>query len=161
MQRDVQARLAALKQECRKAGAKVTHQRREVLRAVVKSDVHPDAATVLERVRERVPSVSFDTVYRTLAFLEEHELIRRVHVSSERARFDGELGSHHHFICTACGRISDFESKALEAMDFPDEAAALGTPTWRQLQVFGVCRACGGQAPQDRLSKGGNDGKGK
>jgi len=120
----------------------VTHQRREVLRAVVETDSHPDAHTVLNRVRERMPTISFDTVYRTLSFLEEHDLIGRLHASGERARFDGNSRPHHHFICTECGRIVDFESGELDGMALPDRVVELGTPTSRQLQVFGVCRNC-------------------
>lgn len=138
----VQAQLSALEEACRRAGAKVTHQRREVLRAVVESKSHPDAQEVLRIVRERVPTISPDTVYRTLAFLEEHELIRKVHVSTDRARYDGKRSAHHHFICTHCGRILDFESPALDAMKLPGAAIALGTPIASQLQVFGICTMC-------------------
>ena len=76
----------------------MTHQRREVLRVVAQTDAYPDAHTALNRARERMAAISFDTVYRTLSFLEEHDLIKRVHASGERARFDGNERSHHHFI---------------------------------------------------------------
>jgi Fur family peroxide stress response transcriptional regulator len=139
---DVDIRLNALAEACRKAGARVTHQRREVLRAVVETDSHPDAHTVLNRVRERMPTISLDTVYRTLSFLEERDLVNRLHASGERARFDGNNRSHHHFICRACGRIVDFEDEALDATALPHQVAELGSPTSRQLQVFGICREC-------------------
>ena len=142
MESDMDSRLKALEQACRRTGARVTHQRREVLRVVVETDTHPDAHTVLKRARERMPAISFDTVYRTLSFLEEHDLINRVHASGERARFDGNKRPHHHFICTQCGRIVDFESEELDSMELPDDVAKLGTSTSRQLQVFGICRNC-------------------
>ena len=138
----LESRLKALEAACRRAGGKVTQQRREVLRAVVESDAHPNAHKVLNRVRTRMPTISFDTVYRTLAFLEEHDLIYRVHASGERARFDGNNRPHHHFICTECGRIVDFESDRVDRIDLPEEVEVLGTPTGKQLQVFGICRDC-------------------
>ncbi|MBN1857879.1 transcriptional repressor, partial [Candidatus Bipolaricaulota bacterium] len=67
MEPQVEHRLKTLESACRQAGARVTHQRREVLRAVVESTVHPDARTVLRSVREQMPTISFDTVYRTLS----------------------------------------------------------------------------------------------
>jgi Fur family peroxide stress response transcriptional regulator len=91
-----------------------------------------------------MPTISFDTVYRTLAFLEAHALIRRVHASGERARFDGNLAPHHHFICTKCGRIIDFESAELDRLSLPAAVGQLGTVATQQLQVFGVCRDCEG-----------------
>jgi Fur family peroxide stress response transcriptional regulator len=142
---EVERRLKDLELACRRAGARVTHQRREVLRAVVETDVHPDAQTVLQRVREHMPTISFDTVYRTLAFLEEHDLIGRVPATGERARFDGNCRPHHHFICTRCGKIVDFESDELDRMSLPERVENLGTPVSRQLQVFGVCRDCESQ----------------
>ena len=139
---DIDARLRELEKACRAVGARVTHQRREVLRAVVETDEHPDAQTVLRRVRERMPSISFDTVYRTLSFLERHDLIHRVHATGEPARFDGNHKPHHHFICTNCGRITDFESPEVDEMDLPEGIGKLGSAASRQLQVYGICREC-------------------
>lgn len=138
----IERRLADLETVCRKAGARVTHQRREVLRAVAETDAHPDAQAVLLRVRERMPTISFDTVYRTLSFLEERDLIRRVRATGERIRYDGNHLSHHHFICTACGKIIDFESKLLDDIELATELDGLGIAVSRQLQVFGICRDC-------------------
>jgi len=139
---DTEARLGDLADACREAGARVTHQRREVLRAVLESTEHPSAHAVLRRVRERMPTISFDTVYRTLSFLEEHGLISRVHATGEKVRFDGNRSAHHHFVCTECGRITDFESAGIDEMTLPEEAKKLGTVTSRQLQVYGICRDC-------------------
>ena len=91
-----------------------------------------------------MPTISFDTVYRTLSFLEEHDLISRVHSTGERIRFDGNEAVHHHFICTNCGRIIDFESDAIDKMEIPEGAVKLGTVASRQLQVYGICRDCEG-----------------
>ncbi len=138
----IERRLADLETACRNAGARLTHQRREVLRAVVETDAHPDAQSVLLRVRERMPTISFDTVYRTLSFLEERNLISRVRATGERIRYDGNHLSHHHFICTECGKIIDFENQSLDDIELPEELKELGTAVSRQLQVFGICRDC-------------------
>ena len=138
----IDATLKRLEEECRKAGARVTQQRREVLRVLAATDTHPDAQTVLRRVRKRMPTISFDTVYRTLSFLEEHGLIDRVYTTGERARFDGNVTPHHHFICTRCGRIFDFESSELDRMAFPAAITAIGHPASKELQVLGTCNAC-------------------
>ena len=153
----VERRLRDLELACRAAGARVTHQRREVLRAVVETDSHPDAQTVLQRVREQMPTISFDTVYRTLSFLEEHGLIHRVAATGERARFDGNHALHHHFICTECGKIIDFESARFDAIDLPEEVGEFGTAKTQQLQVFGICRDC----EMRREGENGGQRKGK
>ena len=162
MESYVETRLRELEAVCRRIGARVTHQRREVLRAVVSTDIHPDAQTILARVRERMPTISFDTVYRTLTFLEDHGLIQRVHVSGDRARFDGNNHAHHHFICTRCGRVVDFENEAFDDIALPPHIRALGTSLTTQLQVFGICMECneskGGLDAQARGGEATHDG---
>jgi Fur family peroxide stress response transcriptional regulator len=57
-------------------GLKFTHQRYLVYRAMVATKDHPSAETVWKRVRAEAPSISLDTVYRTLAALEQRDLVR-------------------------------------------------------------------------------------
>ena len=73
--KDVERRVARFERLCRDAGIRLTHQRLEIYRAVAQSDDHPDAETVYRRVRTRMPTVSLDTVYRTLWLLNDHHLI--------------------------------------------------------------------------------------
>ena len=54
---------------------KLTHQRMEIFREVARTADHPDAQTVYERVRKRVPAVSLDTVYRNLWLLSDLGLL--------------------------------------------------------------------------------------
>ena len=56
---------------CREDGAKLTHQRMEIFREVAQRGDHPDAEMVYKGVRERMPTVSQDTVYRTLWWLKD------------------------------------------------------------------------------------------
>ncbi|MEW5826689.1 MAG: transcriptional repressor [Candidatus Bipolaricaulota bacterium] len=149
---DVEERLRALEAACRRVGARVTPQRREILRAVAGSCEHPDAEAVFRSVRRGMPTLSFDTVYRTLAFLEKRGLMRRVHVAGDRTRYDGNPGHHHHFICTKCGRLVDFESETVDRVLPPPEAEALGIAESAQLQVFGLCRSC---STRGKSAKGG------
>ncbi len=106
---EVARRLERFRATAREAGIKLTHQRLEVFRELASTEDHPDAETVFHGVRERVPTVSLDTVYRTLWLLEDLGLIVTLGPRRERARFDANLDSHHHFICENCGLVRDFE----------------------------------------------------
>ncbi len=127
---------------CRERGLRVTPQRTEVFRELISTDDHPDAETLRNRVQKRLPNISLDTVYRILYWLEQQNLVRRVHVASERLRFDGNAGSHHHFVCSTCGVIRDFTSSDIEEVELPEEVESWGRIDDRQLQVFGTCRSC-------------------
>jgi Fur family transcriptional regulator, peroxide stress response regulator len=134
--------LDGFRNACDKLGLKVTHQRIEIFKAVAASREHPDAETVHRAVRESMPTISLDTVYRNLKLLASSGIISVVGMSDERARFDAKMDPHHHFVCIRCGAICDFQSDGLATLDMPAEAAAFGTPLSLQLEVKGVCRAC-------------------
>lgn len=129
---------------------KVTHQRAEVFREAAGSDEHLDAEMIYRRVRKRVTGISRDTVYRTLATLEDAGLIRKAEVLGGSARFDANLDQHHHFVCTVCGAVKDFRSKALDDLPIPDAAKALGSIESAQVHVSGVCAACMGRGAKRR-----------
>ena len=89
-----------------------------------------------------MPAISRDTVYRTLATLEDHGLIRKAEALSGSTRFDANTDQHHHFICTVCGAIKDFRSQALNDLPIPDSVKSYGSIESAQVQVRSVCSAC-------------------
>jgi Fur family peroxide stress response transcriptional regulator len=140
--KQLQERMSRLKDGLKRSGLKLTHQRLEIFREVAKSGIHPDAETIYKGVRERVPSISLDTVYRTLWLLLDLGLVTSLGASRERARFDANLKPHHHFVCVRCGLIRDFYSQYLENIEYPEEAEAFGEPVSLHLEVKGVCTKC-------------------
>ena len=96
---EVERRVDRFKSESRAAGVKLTHQRLEIFREVAASLDHPDADAIFREVRRRVPTVSLDTVYRTLWLLDDLGLIRTLGPRRESVRFDANLEHHHHYVC--------------------------------------------------------------
>lgn len=139
---------------CRRRGFKATPQRLEIFREVARTDEHPEAEAISARVRERMPTVSPDTVYRTLAFLEENGLIRKLSRLHGSARFDANVRAHHHFVCTECGGAWDFYSEELDAFAPPPEVAALGCVQSVHAELHGICAACQTAASRAEKEKG-------
>ncbi|MBU1238929.1 transcriptional repressor, partial [Myxococcota bacterium] len=83
----------------REKGLRMTQQRAEIFQEVVRSRSHPGAEKIFEKVKRIMPSISLDTVYRTLTTLEELGLVRRLNHPRGGARFDSMGPGHHHFIC--------------------------------------------------------------
>jgi Fur family transcriptional regulator, peroxide stress response regulator len=127
---------------CREAGLKATHQRIEIYRTLAATDEHPDAESIYRRARKRIPSISFDTVYRTLRTLDEKGLIARVGLAMERQRFDANGRKHHHFVCEKCGLVRDFYSPRFDRLAAPDESRKLGVPQSVHVEIRGVCHVC-------------------
>jgi Fur family peroxide stress response transcriptional regulator len=139
---EIARRLEQFQSACRKAGVKITHQRLEIFREVVASADHPDAEAVFRGVQARMPTVSLDTVYRTLWLLNDLGLVTTLGLRRESVRFDANLRHHHHYVCVGCGMARDFESEELNALRIPDAVRQYGSVVMTHVEVRGLCAAC-------------------
>lgn len=131
------------REACRRAGLRMTPQRMEIYREVACACDHPDAEAIRSRLHDRLPHLSLDTVYRTLALFEDLALVHRVPSPAGRARFDAETDMHQHFVCSVCGTLWDFQSDAINTLTPPVEANRLGEVHSLHVLARGVCQACG------------------
>ena len=128
---------------------KLTHQRTEIFREVARTTDHPDAQTIYERVRKRVPAISLDTVYRNLWLLNDLGLIATMGPSREKARFDANLTPHHHFVCDGCGMASDFYSQEFDELRPPAEIESIGRVEATHVELRGLCLRCKEKATKE------------
>lgn len=135
-------RLEHLKAVAKEAGIKLTHQRLEIFRELVGSEEHPDAETIFRAVQQRMPTVSLDTVYRTLWKLHDLGLVTTLGPQRNSVRFDANIDQHHHYICMRCGLVRDFESDELNALRLPGAIEQLGSVVNAHVEVRGLCARC-------------------
>ena len=135
-------RLEHLSTVVKAAGVKLTHQRLEIFRELARTEDHPDAETVFRAVKRRMPTVSLDTVYRTLWMLRDLGLVTTLGPSRDGARFDVNLDRHHHYVCVRCKLVRDFESAELNSLLVPEAVRKLGTVVEAQVEVRGFCTKC-------------------
>lgn len=135
-------RVESFQYAARKAGVKLTPQRLAIFREVASSLEHPDAEAVFRAVRRRMPTVSLDTVYRTLWTLSELGVIAALGPRRESVRFDANLAHHHHYVCVRCGLTRDFASEALDELPIPGAVTRIGSVVATRVEVRGICRAC-------------------
>jgi Fur family peroxide stress response transcriptional regulator len=139
---EVARRLEEFKSVAKGAGIKLTHQRLEIFRAVASSVVHPSAEAVYKAVQRSMPTVSLDTVYRTLWLLTDLGLLTTLGPRQGSVRFDANLQHHHHYLCVRCGLVRDFESAELNALHIPDAVNRFGQVVSAHVEVRGVCAGC-------------------
>lgn len=100
----VQAALVALD----RAELRKTPQRVAIVRAFVDDTSHPTAQQIFDRLRRQMPTMSFATVYNTLAALERAGVCRTLKLDGDdSARFDPMVEPHDHAICDRCGKVLD------------------------------------------------------
>ena len=134
--------IARFKTMCRQRGIKSTHLRMEIFREVAQTEDHPDVETVYQGVRHRIPTISLDTVYRTLWLLKDLGLITSLGAPNGRTRFDANLSSHHHFVCVRCGKTTDFYSDEFDCLNLPESVKAFGRVETTRVEVRGICSEC-------------------
>ncbi len=143
---EVARRVARFEAAAKDAGLKLTHQRLEIFRDVASSLEHPDAETVFQAVHTRMPTVSLDTVYRTLWMLNDLGLISTLGSRRESVRFDANPEKHHHYVCVRCGKARDFQSAELDALRLPRTVRELGSVLSTHVEARGICDRCAKKA---------------
>ena len=136
------ARLLHLQTVVRESGVKLTPQRLEIFRELARSEDHPSAEALYQAVKARLPSVSLDTVYRTLWMLRDVGLLKTLGPDRDVLRFDVNLDRHHHYVCVQCGLVRDFDSKDLDGVNIPASVQSFGSVLEAQVEVRGLCAGC-------------------
>jgi Fur family peroxide stress response transcriptional regulator len=128
---------------CRAAGLSVTHQRLAIFEAVMANcNRHPSAEIIYQSVREKHPTISFNTIYKNLETFEELGLVVKVNPLYNEARYDVDVRPHHHLICRTCKKIVDVHDKKLDSVPAPEEAGdGFRVENWT-VQFTGLCADC-------------------
>ena len=126
----------------REMGVRITPQRLEIYKILSEMMGHPAAEDVFERIKKRFPSISFDTIYRTLSLFEAHGLLKKVHHLADKTRYDTNLNHHHHFVCVQCKKIVDLKWDAVDAVPMPEGVERLGRVEDRYVELRGICSTC-------------------
>lgn len=140
---DVKVKMEAFRARCREAGLKVTPQRMTVYATLLASTEHPSADAVFREVRKIFPSISLDTVNRTLLTLNEIGAAFIVEGSGDAKRFDANLKTHQHFKCVKCRRIIDFRHEPFDQIDVPKDLRDKFTVLRMTVYLEGLCDRCG------------------
>ncbi len=120
----------------------LTRQRRVVLDVVRSGDTHPTAGEVFEAARKLMPAISFATVYNSLRYLKHAGLVREVAFGSGASRYDRETDRHDHAICSACGKLVDFDLPGTVGLIRSAARASRFKAETVHLTLVGLCPDC-------------------
>ena len=95
----------------RKAGLRMTRQRRTVLETVLHSCDHPTAAMIFERVRKVMGGISLATIYNCLESLAGAGIINQLHFDNGPSRYCANLVPHVHLLDDASNEVLDVHLK--------------------------------------------------
>lgn len=142
--------LAALDEQFRARGLRVTSQRRAIVRAVRANEQrHPTAEDVFDTARADVPNLSLKTVYQTLHELADMGALVELDLGTGATRFDPNVDGHQHAVCVACGTVRDvpLDTRVLDASLAAVEALEDFHVGHAEVVLRGRCRGCVAEQP--------------
>lgn len=138
--------LMSLAQErLREQGGRLTAQRRLLFSLLDSLGEHPTAEELFSLAQEVDPDLNLSTVYRTMRWLEAQNLVSTRVFNEERRqeRFDPALPSeHHHFMCTSCKRVIEFDSRLFASIKSQFQASNGVHVVTGSIMLYGVCADC-------------------
>jgi Fur family ferric uptake transcriptional regulator len=126
------------------AGGKRSTKREQILGTFLKQEGHLSADDLFDLVRRQHPGVGRATVYRSLQWMVDRGVARKVDFGEGRSRFEPTYRHprHFHLICTTCHRSSEFLSSDVEALMEEIAAARHFAATQAVVQIVGTCEEC-------------------
>jgi len=89
------------------------------------------------------------TIHRILNTFVSLGVVAKTCHPGSAARFDPELGRHHHLVCLECGRITDVEDPLLDQLPWPRVSANDFQIQDYHVHFHGRCARCS-QQPRAR-----------
>jgi Fur family ferric uptake transcriptional regulator len=128
----------------RERGQRVTGERLALFDEIFSLHGHIDAEELLRSMKTRGLKISRATVYRNLDLLVECGLARRQRLGSRGFLYEHmHFGQQHdHLVCTGCGRVVEFVSLGIAALQGEICRAHGFVPTRHTLQIAGLCNRC-------------------
>lgn len=128
----------------RQKGHRVTPERLHLFREVYSQHGHIDAEALLRSMKDRGLKISRATLYRNLDLLAEYGFVRKYRLGGSRFLYEHvHAGLHHdHIVCTECGRVAEFVSPAIAALQREICRAHGFDPDEHTLQIHGRCVDC-------------------
>jgi Fur family ferric uptake transcriptional regulator len=125
-------------------GGKRSSKREQIVNVFLRQEGHLSADDLVDLIRSEDQRISRATVYRTLQWMVDAGIARKVDFGEGRFRFEHSYRQprHFHLLCKSCHRSFEFLSSDIETS--VDEVAAARSFTVSQsvVQIYGTCEEC-------------------
>src|ERR687891_869043 len=135
---------ATFLESLRPAGSKRSGKRDLIVNVFLRQEGHLTADDLVDLIRGQDARISRATIYRTLQWMVEAGIARRVDFGEGRFRFEHSYRHprHFHLICKTCNQSSEFLSSDIEALVEEIAAARNFAATQSVVQIYGTCEEC-------------------
>jgi Fur family ferric uptake transcriptional regulator len=128
----------------RPAGSKRSSKRDRIVNVFLRQEGHLTADNLVDLIRQEDQRISRATIYRTLQWMVDAGIARKVDFGEGRFRFEHSYRHprHFHLICKTCNRSFEFLSSDIETLIEEVASARSFAPRQSVLQIHGTCEAC-------------------
>lgn len=131
-------------QEFREKGKKVTPQRIAICKYLHNNKSHPTADEIYKALKVDYPSISLNTIYKTLDLLINLGEIKKLPHNPKKNNFDPETVHHHHLVCNKCDKIMDVQYNFSKFFSLPKKLTRNFKIKNFQVAFEGLCETCQG-----------------
>jgi Fur family ferric uptake transcriptional regulator len=136
----------------REQGYRLTPQRQIIMDALCAVGGHATAGQIYERVHIHTPTIDRATVYRTLHFFRDLQLVVATEIDGDmRYEIIGET-PHHHLICRTCGAEQDLSDQHLRDLVVHLQQEHRFTAEINHLVIPGICHNCAAQSQDNQAA---------
>src|SRR2546425_11829332 len=125
-------------------GGKRSSKREQIVNVFLRQEGHLSADALVDLIRREDQRISRATVYRTLQWMVDAGIARKVDFGEGRFRFEHSYRHprHYHLICKTCNRSSEFLSSDIEALVEEVAAARNFASSQSVVEIYGPCEEC-------------------
>lgn len=136
--------LKNFKEHATKIGFKNSIQKDYILKILYYSNDHLSAEQIVSCAKKDYKvDIGIATVYRTMKFFEEMNIIDSLDVGDGVKRYELNLSLHHdHMICTACHEIFEFTDEIIEEQQLKVAKENNFELKDHTMTIYGICEAC-------------------
>ena len=126
------------------AGGKRSSKREQIVNVFLRQEGHLSADDLVDLIRRDDHRISRATVYRTLQWMVDAGIARKVDFGEGRFRFEHSYRQprHFHLICKTCHHSYEFLSSDIEALVEEVATARNFSPSQSVVQIYGTCEEC-------------------
>lgn len=125
-------------------GGKRSSKREQIVNVFLGQEGHLSADDLVDLIRRDDHRISRATVYRTLQWMVDAGIARKVDFGEGRFRFEHSYRQprHFHLICKTCHHSYEFLSSDIEALVEEVATARNFSPSQSVVQIYGTCEEC-------------------
>jgi Fur family ferric uptake transcriptional regulator len=125
-------------------GGKRSSKREQIVNVFLRQEGHLSADDLVDLIRREDHRISRATVYRTLQWMVDAGIARKVDFGEGRFRFEHSYRQprHFHLICKTCHRSFEFLSSDIEGLIEEVAAARSFAAAQSVVQIYGTCEEC-------------------